>query len=83
MRFKLSTYTATISNPISKFLIKIQRQIGLFTYLCFNKKLFRQLYHIHPDYFNPYKEHYSFKEYKLRGLNFFASRILNHSKIFI
>ena len=37
MRFKSSTYTATIANPISKFLIKPHRQIRLFTYPSFNK----------------------------------------------
>ena len=82
-RFKSSTYTAIIANPISDFLMKMHRLIGLFTYLSFRKYSLRRLYHIRSECFNPYKDRCNLIECMLRGFALFASDNLNHSGIFI
>ena len=82
-RFKSSTYTAIIANPVSDFLMKMHGHIGLFTYPSFSKYSLRRLYHMRPDCFNPYKDRCNLIEYMLRGFVLFASGNLNPSGIFM
>ena len=82
-RFKSSTYIAIIVNPVSDFLMKMHGHIGLFTYHSFSKYSLRRLYHMRPDYFNPYNDHCNLIEYMLRGFVLFASSNLNPSGIFM
>ena len=56
IRFRSSTCTIIIANPISDFLIKMHGHIGLFAYPSFNKYSLRRLYHMRLDYFNPYRD---------------------------
>ena len=81
-RFKSSTYTIIIANPISD-LMKMHGHIGLFTYPSFSKYLLRWLYHMHPDYFNPYKDHCNLIKYMPRAFILFDSGNLNPSRIFM
>ena len=82
-KFKSSTYTAIIVNLISNFLMNMHVHIGLFTYSSFSKYLLRQFYHIHPNWFNPYKDRCNLIEYMLRGFVLFALGNLNPSGIFM
>ena len=82
-RFKSSTYTAIIANPVSDFLIKMYGHIGLLTYPYFSKYSLWRLYHMRPNWFNPYKDRCNLIEYMLRGFVQFASGNLNHSLIFM
>ena len=82
-RFKSSTYTAIIANPVSDFLMKMHGHIGLFIYPSFSKYSLRWLYHMCPDYFNPYKDRCNLIEYMLRGFVQFALDNLNPSGIFM
>ena len=82
-RFKLSTYTAIIANSISNFLMKMHGYIGLFIYPSFSKYSLKQLYHMHPECFNPYKNRCNLIEYMLRGFVQFVSGNLNPSEIFM
>ena len=82
-RFKLSTYTAIIANPVSDFLMKMHGHIRLFIYPSFSKYSLRRLYYMHPECFNPYKDHCNLIEYMLRGFVQFASSDLNPSGIFM
>ena len=81
-RFKSSTYIATITNPDSNFLIKTHRQIGLFSNPYFKRYSLRQLYHMRPDCFNPYKDLCSLIEYILRDCRIICLGILYPSGIF-
>ena len=83
IRFKSSIYTTIIANLVSDFLMKMHGQIGLFTYPSFSNYSLRQLYHMRPNYFNPYKDRCNLIEYMLRDFVLFASGNLNHSGIFI
>ena len=82
-RFKLSTYTAIIANSISNFLMKMHGYIGLFIYPSFSKYSLKRLYHMHPKWFNPYKNRCNLIEYMLRGFVQFVLGNLNHSGIFM
>ena len=82
-RFKSSTYIAIIANPVSDFLMKMYRHIGLFTYPSFNKYSLRWFYHMCPDCFNPYKDRRNLIEYMLQGFVLFLLGNLNHSGIFM
>ena len=82
-RFKSSTYTAIIANPISNFLMKMHGHIRLFTYPSFSKYSLRRLYHMLPNCFNPYKDRCNLIEYMLRDFILFASGNLNPSTIFM
>ena len=82
-RFKLSTYTTIIANWVSDFLMKMHGHMGLFTYPSFSKYSLRRLYHIHPNYFNPYKDHCNLIEYMLRVFVLFVSGNLNSLGIFM
>jgi len=64
------------------FLVNIHGQTRLLTYP-FNKYLLRQLYHMCSDYFNPYKDHYSLIEYRLRDFELYISGTLIPLGIFI
>ena len=83
IRFKSSTYTIIIANPISNFLMKMHGHIGLFTCPSFSKYSLRRLYHMCPNCFNPYKDYCNMIEYMLRGFVQFASSNLNPSRIFM
>ena len=48
-RFKSSTYTTIIANPVSDFLMKMHGHIGLFIYSFFSKYSPRGLYHMRLD----------------------------------
>ena len=82
-KFKSSTYTSIIANLVSDILIKMHGHIGLFAYPSFNKYSLRRLYHMPPDYFNPYKDRCNLIEHILRGFVLFAPGNLNLSRIFI
>ena len=82
-RFKSSTYTAIIANPVSDFLMKMHGHIGLFIYSYFSKYSLRRLYYMRPDCFNSYKNHCNLIEYMLQGFVQFASGNLNPSGIFM
>ena len=82
-RFKSSTCTAIIANPVSNFLMRMHGHIELFTYPSFSKYSLRRLYQMRPDCFNPYKDHCNLIEYMLRGFVLFASSNLNPSGIFM
>ena len=83
IRFKSSTYTTIIANPVSDFLMKMHGHVGLFTYPFFSKYLLRRLYHMRPNCFNPYKDRYNLIEYMLRDFVLFAPGNLNPSEIFM
>ena len=83
IRFRSSTYTAIIANPVFDFLIKIQGHRGLLAYPSFNKYLLRQLYHMRPDCFNPYKDLFNMIEHILRGFAITTSGNVNPSGFFI
>ena len=83
IKFKSSTYTVIIANPVATFLIKMHQQIELFTYPSLRKFWLKRLYHIRPDYFNPYKNRCNLIEYMFHGFEFITSGNLNPSKIFI
>ena len=83
IRFRSSTYIAIIANPVYDFLIKMHGHIGLFTYPSFNKYSLRRLYHMRPDYFNPYRDRCNLTEHILRGFVLFALGNLNPSGAFI
>ena len=83
IRFKSSTYTIIIANPISNFLMKMHGHIGLFTCPSFSKYSLRRLYHMCPNCFNPYKDYCNMIEYMLRGFVQFASSNLNPLGIFM
>ena len=51
IRFRSSTYTTIIANPVFDFLKKMHGHIGLFSYPSFNKHSLMRLYHMHPDCF--------------------------------
>ena len=55
IRFKSPTYTSIIENMVFDFLIKIHGHMGLFTYP-FSKYSLRQLYHMHLDCVNSYRD---------------------------
>ena len=80
---KSLTYTVTIANLDSEFLIKTHVQIGLFTNPYFNKYLLRWLYHMGPNWFNPYKNLCSLIEYMLWDMEPYAASILYPSGIFM
>ena len=82
-RFKSSTYTTIIVNPISDLLIKMHGHIRLFAYPSFNKYSLRKIYHMRPDYFNPYRDCCNLIEHILRDFIFFALGNLNPSRILI
>ena len=77
IRFKSSTYTAIITNPVSDILMKMHGYIGLFIYPTFSKYSLRRLYHMLPDCFNPYKDRCNLIEYMLQDDVLFASGNLN------
>ena len=83
IRFRSSTYTTIIANPVSDFLIKMHEHIGLFAYLSFNKYSLRRLYLMRPDCFNPYRDRCNLIDHILRDFVLFASDNLNPSRIFI
>ena len=72
IRFRSSTYTAIIANPISDFLIKMHGHIGLFAYRVDSS-----------DCFNPHRDRCNLIKHILRGFVLFASGNLNPSKILI
>ena len=72
-----------MANPNFDFLIKMHGHIGLFTYPYFGKYSLKRLYHMHPDYFNPYKDCCNLIKYMLRGFILFSSSNLNISRIFM
>ena len=82
-RFKSSTYTTIIANPVSDFLMKMHGHIELFTYPSFSKYSLRRLYHMRPNCFNPYKDHCNLIEYMLRVFVLFVSGNLNSLGIFM
>ena len=82
-KFKSSTYTTIIANPVFDFLMKMHGHIGLFTYLSFSKYLLRRLYHMRPTYFNPYNDHCNLIEYMLQVFVLFVSGNLNPLGIFM
>ena len=83
IKFKSSTYTASIVNPFYVFLMKTHGQIELFTYSSFCKYWLKRLYHIRPYCFNPYKNLCNLIEYMLLGFEFIALSNVNPSGIFI
>ena len=82
-KIKSSTYTTIIVNVGSDFLIKMHGHIRLFAYPSFNKYSLRQLYHMRPDCFNPYRDRCNLIEHILRGFVLFVSNNLNPLGIFI
>ena len=82
-RFKSSTYIAIIANLVSNFLMKMHGQIELFMYPSFSKYSLRRLYHMHPNYLNPYKDCCNLIKYMLLGFVLFTSGNLNPSGIFM
>ena len=83
IRFRLSTYTTIISNPVFYFLIKMHGHIGLLAYPSFNKYSLRRLYHMCLDCFNLYRDLCNLIEHILRGFVFTTSGNVNPSGIFI
>ena len=82
-RFKSSTYTAIIANLVSDFLMKMHGHKRLFIYPSFSKYSLKRLYHMYPNYFNPYKDRCNLIEYMLRGFVLFTPGNLNPSRIFM
>ena len=78
-----STYTTIITNLVFDFLMKMHGHIWLFTYPSFRKYSLRQLYHMSPDCFNPYKDYCNLIEYMLQGFVLFALGNLNPLGIFM
>ena len=78
IRFRSSIYTTIIANPVSNFLIKMHGHIRMFAYPFFNKYSLRQLYHMRPDCFIPYRDCFNLIEHILRGFVLFALDNLNH-----
>ena len=83
MRFRSSTYTIIIANPVFDFLIKMHGHIGLLAYPSFNKYSLRRLYHMRPDCFNPYKDLCNLIEHILQGFAFTTSGNVNPLGIYI
>ena len=83
IRFRSSTYTTIIANPVFDFLIKMHGHIRLLAYPYFNKYLLRRLYHMRPNCFNPYRDLFNLIKHILRGFAFTTYGNVNPSEIFI
>ena len=73
--FKSSTCTAIIRNFDPEFFIKTRGQIGSFLCHSFNRYSLKRLYHMRPDYFNPYRDLCNLIEYIYRELELYASGV--------
>jgi hypothetical protein len=83
MIFRSSAYTVIIIKLEIDRLIKIHGLIILDLYPSFMRYSMSQLYHILPDCFSPYNDHFNFTEYISRGFDLNASGIFNPSGTFI
>jgi hypothetical protein len=83
MIFRSSTYTAIIIKLEIDRLIKTHGLIILDLYPSFMRYSLSRLYHIRPDCFSPYNDHFNFIEYISRGFDLNVSGIFNPLGTFI
>jgi hypothetical protein len=83
MIFRSSTYTIIIVKIEIDRLIKTHEIIILDLYPSFMRYSLSRLYHIRPDCFSQYNDHFNFIEYISRDFNLNVSDIFNPSGTFI